>query len=177
MNRMGRYEKEDGFPWKPGVFEPDPGISTEELICSFEKFLKQDRDIEIVKKVAFEADLVPKNFYADGHVELGFDLYFLDEGVCQIYKTWNDPGFRLARDVLLTKETAFLKSKIIKISVLCNANFVRAVTMRGPEGQVVLELEIGIFYGGINEKVLRAAVEVLEFIDEKVKQIVEDRQV
>ena len=177
MNRMGRYEKEDWFPWKPGVFAPDPGISTEELICSFEKFLQQDRDVQIVRTVAFEAELVPENFYSDSHIELGFDLFFMDERVCQIYKTWNDPGFRITRDVFLKKEAALFKIKIIKIGVLCNANFVRFETRTGTEGQIVLELEIGIFYSGINEKVLRAAVEVLEFIDEKVKQIVEDRQV
>lgn len=174
---MGRFDKEDEFPWKPGAFVPDPGISTEALICSFEKFLRQDRDIHVVKSVALEADLVPENFYSDDYVELGFDLYFKDEGVCQIYKTWNDPGFRIVRDVLLDREVSLLKAKLDKIGFLCNANFVRHETRRGSEGQVVLELEIGIFYGGLNEKVLRGAMEVLEFIDEQVKQIMEDRQV
>ena len=177
MNRIARFNREKEFSWGLNTIFSDLAVSEEALICGFEKFLKQYRDIEVVKSCAAEADLTPGNFLSDDHIELSFDLCFENECICQIYKTWNDPGFRLLRDVTVYKKSPLFRLRFIKIKVLCNTNFIGYETRHDVTGRSVLGLEIGIFEGGLNGKVLRTAVNVLEYVAGKVERIIEDRKV
>ncbi len=177
MNRIARFNREKEFSWGLKALFTELDVSEEALIDGFENFLKQYRDIEIIKTSAAEADLIPRNFLTDDHMSLSFDLCFEDECICQIYKTWNDPGFRIVRDVAVGQESPLFRLTFIKIEVLCNTNFIGYETRQDVTGRSVLGLEIGIFEGGLNGKVLRTAVNVLEHVAGKVERIIEDRKV
>jgi hypothetical protein len=79
--------------------------------------------------------------------------------------------------VAVGQESPLFRLTFIKIEVLCNTNFIGYETRQDVTGRSVLGLEIGIFEGGLNGKVLRTAVNVLEHVAGKVERIIEDRKV
>jgi hypothetical protein len=174
MNRIDGFNREidpaDDF--KKWLSEAP--MSEEKLICLFEKILKQYKDIQTVKTCAAKVELTTAEFFCDDIIELDLDLRYQDDYLCHIYKTWTDPGFRIARTLPLDKTIPDFKNKFLRIIKICSTNFVSFEPKEEKDGQARLILEIGIFADGFNEKVLRSAVEVLEQSLKRIKAVLEE---
>ncbi len=175
MNRVNRINRENNEADVLQKWLRESGMSDDKIIELLDHTLKQYKDIQLVKTCAIKADLTPTDFVYDDRIELDFNLFYKDDYLCYIYKTWKDPGFRIGRDLLLDKTIPDFKQKFLRIVKICTSNFISFEPVENEDkDQAKMILEIGIYGDGFNEKVLRNAVETLEESIKKIKAVLEE---
>jgi len=136
-------------------------LSEDEAVNMLERELAQRKNIKLVKCCLKEAGLNAKGFISNEKLELYFDIYKGDKSICYISKGWQDPGFRVGELVEIDKAVPGFKEKFYEIFRICSRNLISAGVSAASDKSVSVSLEIGIYSGGLNAKVLKNAAQTI----------------
>jgi len=124
--------------------------------------LKRKRDIGLLKKAIKNTEFELKDFITNSSLALYFNVYNETETFCYIYRGWDDPGFRIGAVLVLNKNHRLFKENFRDIFKICSHNMVSiAVNKEDKVNCMNISLEIGIYDGGLNRKVLKKALQTL----------------
>jgi len=123
----------------------------------------QEDDIKLVKEYASKLGLTLIRFQTNDVLELYFDIcqYVDEKSMCYISKGWDDPGYRIGECVTIDKDTLDFKEKFYKILNICSDNLIAVKVTLLKDNKVELNLQIGIYQDGFNEKVLHETLDAL----------------
>ena len=136
--------------------------------------LSQHKNIRLVKDCARKLNLKLRRFQTNGILELYFDVLRGNNNICYISKAWEDPGFRIGDIITLDKGSPDFKQRFYEIFNVCSKNFVSIGIYKSQRKRIkILELDlaIGIYKDGFNEKVLQEAIGTFKYVVEKVKKM------
>lgn len=143
------------------------------IVDSRLRTLAQHKNISLVKDCAKKLNLKLRRFQANGILELYFDVLRGNKNICYLSKAWEDPGFRIGDIIMLDKNIPNFKQQFYEIFNICSKNFVSMGICKPRKNRInILELDlaIGIYKDGFNEKVLREAIETFKYVVEKIKR-------
>ena len=131
--------------------------------------LNQIRSIALVKDCARKSKLKLKKFITDEQLEIYFDVYRRDKNLCFLAKGWDDPGFRVGEIIKLDKNNPDFKRNFYRIFEVCSKDLISLGFFKQNKNYLWLNLGVGIYYDGFNEKVLRDAAATLKSAADKIK--------
>ena len=139
---------------------------------------RQEEDIKLVKKYVgmfSKPGLELKEFQTDDNYEFYFDVFRELNllSICYISRGWDEPAYKIGESINISKDILESKEKFYKILDICSDNLVSIKVSPLKDNNVQLDLQIGIYPDGFNEKVLRKALDSLEDSLRKVRQLLE----
>ena len=136
---------------------------------------RQEEDIKLVNKYAGKLGLKLKEFHLNDELELYFDVFRGNDlkSICYISRGWDDPGYRLGESININKDVLESKEKFYKILNICSDNLIAVKVSPIEDNNMQLDLQIGIYQDGFNEKVLREAIDSLEDSLRKIRLLLD----
>ena len=133
----------------------------------------QEEDIKLVNKYAGKLGLKLKEFHLNDELELYFDVFRGNDlkSICYISRGWDDPGYRVGESIIIDKNILEFKEKFYKIINICADNLIAVKVSPLKDDKVQLDIQIGIYHDGFNEKVLSEAISSLGDSLQKIGQL------
>ena len=137
--------------------------------------LNQIKSIALVKDCARKSKLKLKKFITDEELEVYFDVYRRDKNICFLAKSWDDPGFRIGEIIKLDKNSADFKKNFYRVFTICSKELISLGFFKQNKDYLWLNLGVGIYYDGFNEKVLKEAAAAFKSAADKIRLFLEPK--
>jgi len=175
MRRRDIFFKDDGkddIKKRLNAWIEKQKLTDKEQIKMLEAVLNQRKNIYLVRETANKAGFELTRFINNKALDLYFDILNKDKNAGYISKGWDDPGFRVGEYFEMDKTDPAFKEKFYKVHQVCSGNLISVGVSEKSQGKVGISLEIGIYAGGLTEKVLKSAVETIESTMCKIKGLI-----
>lgn len=163
VNRMDRhgYGDKDARKDELNRLFVENGMSEKEIVDFLQQILDQRKDVQLVKDCAKKAGLRLERFITNKALALYFDVYRGKRTVGYISKGWSDPGFRIGDIIELNKTMPLFKGKFYDIYKICSKELISVHVSEKDKDMIIVDMEIGIYRGGLNAGVFRKAIKNL----------------
>lgn len=130
------------------------------------------KDSALVEAIAKIAGYELEGYRVDAALEIYYDVKKDDRDLGYISKGWTDPGFRIG-EFLIFDSDAIHKFRMNSDSILniCSSQLV-SCGARLENDELILELTIPIYEGGLNPQTMKAAFDHLAICTNQVKEMV-----